>query len=149
MEIKQIQNIHEALEILWQHDVENQKINFPHDQPNRSLFEKNILESYREQPQGFFFLFDQEKIIGSLLLRMKINPFRNQQYGEVWYIYLDSAYRGKGLGATLLEHAEQYFKQNKCSYIFAGISASNPGSNALFEKTGYKKTRIILEKPLP
>lgn len=148
MEIKPITNFQEALEILWEHDVENQKINFPSDKPDRALFEKNISESYAENPHGFFLVYDRNKIMGSLLLRIKHNPFRSQKYGEIWYIYLEPDYRGKGFGPKLVEHAHAYFKQHSCSYVFAGISALNPGSNALFEKAGYTRTRIILEKPL-
>ena len=62
MEIKQITNINEALEILWEHDKSNQIINFPKDKPNYELFKKNILEAYREQQQGFLFIYDKEKI---------------------------------------------------------------------------------------
>ena len=46
----------------------------------------------------------------------------------------------------MLDFADQYFKLLGCSYVFAGIAAHNPASNALFEKAGYSKTRYLLEK---
>jgi len=146
MEIKQITNINEALEILWGHDKSNQIINFPKDKPNYELFKKNILEAYREQQQGFLFIYDKEKIIGSMILRIKFNIYRQKKYGEIWYIYLDSSCRGKGHGTKALEFADEYFKKKGCEYAFAGVSALNPASNALFNKVGYKEVRNILEK---
>lgn len=146
LDLREIKNLEEALPILWDHDQKNQQINFPSDSPNKELFEQNIRSSYTDNPRGFFLLYNQERVIGSLLLRIKHNPYRNQKYGEIWYIYLEPECRGKGYGIKLLEHADEYFKQQGCNYAFAGISATNPGSNALFEKSGYTQTRIMLEK---
>ena len=113
MEIKQITDINKALDILWEHDQANQKINFPRDKPNFGLFKKNILKSYGEQPNGFLFIYEGEKIIGSMILRIKFNYYRQQKYGEVWYIYLDASCRGKGYGTKSLEYADKYFNENK------------------------------------
>ena len=85
-------------------------------------------------------------IVGSLVLRIKENPFRKKKFGEIWYIYLEPECRGKGYGSKLLRFTDDYFKKNGCAYAFAGIAAHNPGSNILFEKAGYTKTRFILEK---
>ena len=78
MEIKQISDINEALEILWKHDQANQKINFPKDSPNYELFKKSMLESYKGQSEGFLLIYENSKIIGSMLLRIKNNQFRKQ-----------------------------------------------------------------------
>ena len=139
-------NIDEALRILWEHDQSNQKINFPKDKPNSDLFKKNIIESYKEQPEGFLFIYEEERIVGSVILRIKFNPYRQQKYGEVWYIYFDASCRGKGYGTRVLEYVDDYFKKNGCKFAFAGVSAINPASNAFFNKSGYERTRNILEK---
>lgn len=146
MKIRNINNIEEALPTLWEHDQKNQKINFPTSKPHFKIFQENILASYKEHPQGFFLIYENNKIIGSLILRTKFNPFREQKYGEIWYIYLEPEHRGKGYGRRLLEFADAHFKNQSCSYAFAGISALNPSPNALFETAGYTKTRVILEK---
>jgi len=146
MEIRQIVDINKSLGILWEHDQANQKINFPNDKPNYDLFKRNILNDYKEQPEGFLLIYDQGKVIGSMILRIKFNPYRQQKYGEVWYIYFDDSCRGKGYGTKVLEYADEYFKKKGCKYVFAGVSALNPASNALFDKLEYKRIRNILEK---
>lgn len=139
-------NIEDALPLLWDHDQKNQKINFPNSFPNKELFEKNLRQEHASGSTTFFFVQEQEKNVGSLILRIKDNPYRRKKYGEIWYIYLEPECRGKGYGKKILEFADKYFKQHGCSYAFAGIAAHNPASNALFEKAGYSKTRYILEK---
>lgn len=138
--------LEEALPILWEHDQKMQKINFPGSYPNKELFEKNIWEESKGGNTTFFFVYEQEKIIGSLILRIKENPYRRKKYGDIWDIYLEPECRGKGYGGKMLEFADEFFKKQGCSYAFAGIAAHNPASNALFEKAGYNKTRYILEK---
>src|SRR3989344_583831 len=147
MEIKQITDIHKALEILWEYDKANQMINFPKDKPDYELFKKSMIESYKENSSGFLFIYnDNKKIVGSMILRIKFNLYRQQKYGEVWYIYFDASCRGKGYGTKALEYADKYFKENDCEFALAGISAINSASNAIFDKLGYKRTRSILEK---
>ena len=146
MEIKQIKDINNVLEILWEYDKDHQKINFPKDNPNHEEFKKNIIKEYEEEPEGFFLIYENDDPIGFLKLKVKYNPYRQQKYGDVRCIHLDTSFRGKGYGTKLLEFADGYFKKNGCKYAFAGISAFNQGSNFLFKKIGYDTTRMILEK---
>jgi RimJ/RimL family protein N-acetyltransferase len=146
MKIRKINNIIEHLEILWKHDRLSQKINFPEDKPNFDIFKRNILMHYKEQPEGFNLIIEKNEIIGSMILITKHNPYRNQKYGEVWYIYIDDCYRKHGYGTKLLDFADKYFQNVKCEYSLAGISAFNPASNALFKRCGYEIKRYILEK---
>lgn len=144
--VLQVTDLEEALPLLWDHDQKNQKINFPTSQPNKILFEKNIRQEHHAGSGAFFFIFEKEKTVGSLILRMKENHYRQKKYGEIWYIYLEPECRGKGYGKELLEFADDYFKKQGCAYALAGTAAHNPASNMLFEKAGYVKTRLILEK---
>jgi len=146
MEIKNIKDINEALEKLWEYDLDHQRINFPKDNPNYEKFKEGILKEYNEEPQGFFFVYENNEIIGYLRLITRFNPYRQQKYGDVRFVHLDGLNRGKGYGTKLLEFADEYFKKNGCKYAFAGVSAFNEPSNLLFKKLGYEKVRIILEK---
>ena len=145
IDITPIINVEQALSTLWEHDQKMQKLNFPGSYPKKELFEKRIRQEYATGAV-YFFVYEQEKIIGSLILMIKENHYRCKKYGDIRNIYLDSEFRGKGYGKKMLDFADQYFKLLGCSYVFAGIAAHNPASNALFEKAGYSKTRFLLEK---
>ncbi|PIN73336.1 hypothetical protein COV20_03840 [Candidatus Woesearchaeota archaeon CG10_big_fil_rev_8_21_14_0_10_45_16] len=146
IQISPVIDIEQALPILWEHDLKNQRINFPKDSPRRQLFEERIRREYTEEPDGFFFIIEVDKIVGSLILKTKINHYRGKRYGDVRAIYLDEDKRGQGHGSRMLQFADDHFKSKGCSYVFAGISAQNPASNSLFTGSGYSQTRVILEK---
>ncbi len=146
VKIVPVVDIDAALPTLWDHDQKNQVINFPNSSPNPELFKRNIRQETTHENASFFFVYEEQKVVGSLGLRMKENPYRRQKYGEIWYIFLEPECRGKGIGRILLDFADNYFQERGCSYTFAGISAFNPASNKLFESAGYTKTRFILEK---
>lgn len=148
MEIKQIDCIQKHLKVLWAHDQLSQAINFPDDKPNYKLFKRNILLNYEKQPEGFLLLWEGNRIIGSMVLTVKYNPYRQHNFGEIWYIYIDEFRRNMGYGTRLIEYADQYFKKLNCTFSIAGISAFNPASNALFSKHGYEIKRHILEKTI-
>src|SRR3989344_3830387 len=145
MEITLITDLEKSMPVLWEHDQKMQQLNFPDSYPNKEMFEERVRQEYAAGA-AYFFLYEQKKIIGSLILIAKENPYRRQRYGDIRNIYLEPECRGKGYGRKMLDFADQYFKKNGCSYAFAGIAAHNPASNALFEKAGYNKTRYILEK---
>ncbi len=146
MEIKQIEDINNVLGLLWEYDQDHQKINFPKDKPNYEEFKKNIIKEYEEDPEGFFLIYENNNPIGFLKLKVRYNLYRQQKYGDVRCIHLDTSSRGKGYGTKLLEFVDEYFKRKECKYAFAGVSAFNQGSNSLFKKLGYNTTRMILEK---
>jgi len=143
--INLISDLEQALPILWEHDQKMQKLNFPESYPNKEMFEKRIRQEY-EAGAAYFFIYEAGKIVGSLILMTKENPYRRRKYGDIRNIYLEPECRGKGYGKKMLKFADQYFKEKNCSFAFAGIAAHNPASNALFERAGYSKTRYILEK---
>lgn len=145
IKILPVSNFEEALPILLEHDKDMQNLNFPNSSPQKELVLQRLREEFNHGA-GYFFVYEGEKIIGSLLLQIKENPYRGKKYGDIRNIYLTSACRGKGYGQQMLLFADDFFKKQGCSYAFAGIAAHNPASNALFEKAGYSKTRFILEK---
>jgi len=146
MKIENITNINDAMEKLWEYDQDHQKINFPRDKPNYEKFRESIIKEYNEEPKGFFFVYEDNNIIGYLRLITRFNPYRQQKFGDVRFIHLDPLNRGKGYGTKLLKFADEYFKKNGCHSASAGVSAFNEHSNLLFKKLGYQTTRITLEK---
>ncbi len=146
MEIKNIINIEEALVKLWEYDIDHQKINFPKDSPNYDEFKKNTLKEYQEQPEGFFFVYEDGRIIGFLKLRIRYNPFRKQTHGWLGCIHLEPESRSKGYGKQLMKFVDEYFRKRVCAYSFLGTSFFNEASRGLFRKSGYSEVRVIMEK---
>jgi len=53
-------------------------------------------------------------------------------------IVVDSRYRSQGVGQSLLEYAEEYFRK-EYKHFFMCVSSFNPRARALYERLGYSK----------
>jgi ribosomal protein S18 acetylase RimI-like enzyme len=60
--------------------------------------------------------------------------------GYVYYIAVDSAHRGKGIGSKMLKDAVSYLVMLGCKEVFASVGEDNVESNALFRGNGFRKT---------
>jgi L-amino acid N-acyltransferase YncA len=99
-----------------------------------------------KQEQGFpvFVMEDSGRIAGF----SSIGPFRAwaaYQYTVENSVYVDSAYRGKGIGKKLMEPLIQAVKDRKLHSIVAGIDASNNESIRLHEGFGFQEVAHFKE----
>ena len=63
--------------------------------------------------------------------------FTDHGFSQLRYMAVDDIYQGKGVGRSILDHMEQYSKENNAREIFL-----NARENALgfYEKSGYQIT---------
>jgi phosphinothricin acetyltransferase len=99
-----------------------------------------------KQEQGFpvFVMEDNGQIAGF----SSIGPFRAwaaYQFTVENSIYVDTAYRGKGIGKKLMEPLIQAVKDRKLHTIVAGIDASNNESIRLHESFGFQEVAHFKE----
>ncbi|MCL5430466.1 MAG: GNAT family N-acetyltransferase [Candidatus Marsarchaeota archaeon] len=60
------------------------------------------------------------------------------RYGEVFDLYVDSAYRGQKVGKKLLHAAESYLKKVGCSHIRISVYGPNTKAQKFYKKLGYE-----------
>lgn len=69
--------------------------------------------------------------------------------GWIYSLAVDSALRGKGVGTSLVKHAENELLKRNCPKINLQILASNEGVKRFYEKNGYRiEERISMGKRL-
>lgn len=106
-----------------------------------------------EKYQGkIWFACDGEKVVGYIIgliwepteeTNLEIGPHK---LGEVLQLYLEEEYRGKGIGTTLLQMMESYFKENKCDSIWIDVFAPNSTAHNLYKKCGFFDREIGMLK---
>jgi ribosomal protein S18 acetylase RimI-like enzyme len=55
---------------------------------------------------------------------------------------------GRGIGARLLEHAEDWARQRGCRFVTLGVFPGNARARALYERHGYGVELLRMAKPL-
>lgn len=63
-------------------------------------------------------------------------------------VYVDADYRGKGVGKMLMNHIEQFFKDNGCRLSFLSVFAFNISVHEMYAHLGYQDVGIDMMKKL-
>lgn len=140
--------IDEHLQTILKWQPEHHKINFPGQHFIPELFIDKLKEHHREEPEGLFMLYVDGSEAGFLWLHTFFSPYRKCSVGDVHYVHLDAAYRGKKLGKVLMAKADEYFSKKGVRILELGTHLANEAAIRLYESFGYKKYRVIMVKEM-
>ncbi|WP_298964853.1 GNAT family acetyltransferase [uncultured Methylobacterium sp.] len=115
---------------------------FPDDSPwNRP--EVAIPEKMRFQPDLFFVALEEDAVVGSVMAGYEGHR------GWISRIAVLKAFRGKGLGRRLLDHAEARLAALGCIKVNLQVVASNAATAEFYARSGYAvEARISMSKRL-
>lgn len=71
--------------------------------------------------------------------------------GEVAEVYVDEAFRSRGIGAQLLRRAVQLFRERNVTFAAVWTRENNPQAVRLYEEAGFRRTEqlVLTWLPLP
>lgn len=75
-----------------------------------------------------------------------ISTVNRDSVGEVDSLYLNSDYRGYGLGDELMERAIKWIDSNEVKSIIIGVAEGNEEVLKFYERYGFYKRTTILER---
>jgi ribosomal protein S18 acetylase RimI-like enzyme len=84
---------------------------------------------------------------GGTLIGYCIASVNGDGIGEIESIYVDPAYRGRGLGATLMERALAWFKDREVKRTILGIGEGNESVIGFYRRFGFEVRTTIMERP--
>jgi ribosomal protein S18 acetylase RimI-like enzyme len=89
-------------------------------------------------------------VVGTILEQSREDQLEHvpSKFGEVLELVVKTGYRGKGVGTTLMNKLEKYFKKNKCNISGVGVLAPNKNAHRLYRKLGYKDRSFYMTKNL-
>lgn len=108
----------------------------------KSLFENDI----PNDSQRIFDVLDDDVAIGSLWLAKR----EDGNSGE-WFIYdivIDPEHRGKGLGRSTMQAAEEYVRSEGGTRLALNVFGPNTVARTLYESMGYSVLAIGMKKEL-
>lgn len=70
---------------------------------------------------------------------------------EVAEVYVDQAFRGRGIGGMLLRRSVELFRQRNVTFAAVWTRETNPGAVRLYEEAGFRRTEqlVLTWLPLP
>jgi ribosomal protein S18 acetylase RimI-like enzyme len=72
----------------------------------------------------------------------------NIEFGLVADLVVKEAFRGSGLGRTLMQSAEEYARDNDVRWLRISVMSANQGARQLYSNLGFEEIYIELEKDL-
>jgi len=96
------------------------------------------LELYEEWPEGFLVAEREEEVIGFVV--MVLTP---EGEGRVFALAVDSRYRGKGVGRTLLKAGFSVLRKRKVGYVRLEVRVSNQIAQRLYRSMGFVEIGFV------
>lgn len=75
-----------------------------------------------------------------------ISTISGTKAGEIDSIYVEEAYRGRGIGTALMEHAIEWLEAHRADPITLAVAVGNVEVMAFYRRFGFFPRQIILER---
>ena len=72
----------------------------------------------------------------------------DMEFGLVADLLVRERYRGKGIGAQLMQAAENFARTGGVEWLRVSVMAGNRGARKLYESLGFGEIYVELEKPI-
>lgn len=113
---------------------------------------RDDLQEHLEETPANSYLFVAEDAdgerVGFIRLQKTRDYFTGRHNAHIADLAVAPAQEGRGIGKALLEHAEQWAREQHCQLLTLAVFPGNERARALYESSGYATDLLRLAKPL-
>ena len=102
-----------------------------------SFSERELAALINDPSSSLFLLYTEDKIAGMLTLGTYLSPTGRKAWIED--VVVDSAYRGKGYGKMLVEHAIEYARTLSPCTLMLTSNPARIAANELYRASGFEQ----------
>lgn len=102
-----------------------------------SFSERELAALVNDPSSSLFLLYTEDKIAGMLTLGTYLSPTGRKAWIED--VVVDSAYRGKGYGKMLVEHAIEYARTLSPCTLMLTSNPARIAANELYRASGFEQ----------
>jgi GNAT superfamily N-acetyltransferase len=90
----------------------------------------------------------EDDAIPAGFVALRLVPYLGQEvpYAEITQLYVDPKYSGRGVGAALMNAAEDRSRERGCTSLHVLVWASNEGGRKFYAAVGYEEFYVGVEK---
>jgi len=99
--------------------------------------DKDIDRKLTDRNGGFFLLFLEDRLIGSVMAGY------DGHRGAIYYLGIDPAHQSAGLGRMMMAHCEAYLIERGCPKINLFVRQGNETVIRFYDQLGYEEEKAI------
>ena len=107
---------------------------------DRELFGQYYLRNITNLEYYYLLAVEADKPVGYLSCHGQLLLHHLNYVYEIQELYVDSAYRGKGIGRLLIEHLRTLLKDKDYDMLEVACGFKRPESHIFYEQVGFGKT---------
>jgi ribosomal protein S18 acetylase RimI-like enzyme len=110
-----------------------------------SLYARSLLDRLDDSHTCVFVAEEDGKIVGYVLgvvVDLLPEMFEQEAGGFLADIFVEDAYRGRGIGRGLVDALVSWFRQKGLKHFEWHVAANNPGALAFWEKIGGRSWQV-------
>lgn len=103
-----------------------------------------IKDKMNRNKTKIFVKFDNDQVVGFILLFYKVNPLCVNSYNwHISYLYVKPTFRRKHIAKAILQKCIDYAMETKVGHISLNTDTQNFAAHSLYESLGFKKKVFI------
>ncbi|MFA5303114.1 MAG: GNAT family N-acetyltransferase [Candidatus Nanoarchaeia archaeon] len=104
--------------------------------------EKLPIKEWEKRMNNVLFALDNDKIIGTIVVVFN-KWLKTKHVADIYGVYVNKNYRGKGIGNKLIEAALKYIKKNKeIIKIKLSVNSVQKAAAGLYKKYGFEEIGV-------
>ena len=114
-------------------------INAEYDSIKKSLYSDNT---------KFLCAKDDDKIVGTIMITVKVDPIKNRKSFYLDYVSVLSSYQNKKIGRNMMLEVEKIAKENGITYIEFTSNKKRVNARKLYSSLGYdeRDTGVFIKR---
>lgn len=145
----------DAIEQLW-HCLVEYHVALDNELPGEAhngarRYARRLLERLDDPQTSTLVAEENGKVVGFALgaiVDLVPDVFDQEPSGFLADIYVDEAYRGRGIGRALVSGMADWFRQQGVSYFEWNVASRNPDARAFWHAVGGRDVMIRMRAPL-